>query len=76
MIFPEAAKPEFVGQGGWRYNFTRPPDLDCIRSFAGPIGIGLVPIAHDSMYSVRDHTRARPIPTFRAGVSPRSCVTG
>ena len=50
MIFPEAVKPEFVGQGGWRYNFTRSPDLDCIRSYAGPIGIGLVPIAHDSMY--------------------------
>ncbi len=50
MLFPEAAEPEFVGQGGWRYNFARSPDLDCIRSFAGSIGIGLVPIAHDSMY--------------------------
>ena len=50
MIFPDAAEPEFVGQSVWRYNFERPADLDCLRSYEGRIGVGLVPLADDLMY--------------------------
>lgn len=50
MIFPDAPKPEFVGQSVWRYNFERPADLDCLRSYEGQVGVGLVPLASDLMY--------------------------
>jgi 2-polyprenyl-6-methoxyphenol hydroxylase-like FAD-dependent oxidoreductase len=50
MLFPDAPEPEFVGQGVWRYNFRRPADLDCLRAYEGPVGVGLVPLSPDLMY--------------------------
>ena len=50
MVFPEAAKPEFVGQSVWRYNFDKPDDLDSLRAYQGPIGVGLVPLSKKLMY--------------------------
>lgn len=50
MIFPDAPEPEFVGQSVWRYNFPRVADLDCLRSYEGRIGTGLVPLSDDLMY--------------------------
>jgi 2-polyprenyl-6-methoxyphenol hydroxylase-like FAD-dependent oxidoreductase len=50
QIFPEIADPQFVGQSVWRYNFARPSDLDCLRSFEGSIGTGLVPLSDTLMY--------------------------
>lgn len=50
MVMPEAASPEYVGQSVWRYNFKRPDDLDALRAYEGPIGIGLVPLSNDLMY--------------------------
>lgn len=50
QIFPDAPVPEFTGQSVWRYNFTKAPDLDCLRAYDGPIGVGLVPLASDLMY--------------------------
>jgi 2-polyprenyl-6-methoxyphenol hydroxylase-like FAD-dependent oxidoreductase len=50
MILPEAPAPEFVGQSVWRYNFPRPADLDALRIFEGPKGIGLVPLSDTLMY--------------------------
>lgn len=50
VILPAAEVPEFTGQGVWRYNFPRDPDVDCLRTFNGPTGIGLVPMNPDIMY--------------------------
>lgn len=49
-IFPDAPVPEFVGQGVWRYNFARPDDLDCLQSYEGAVGVGLVPLSPSLMY--------------------------
>lgn len=48
--FPEAGAPEFTGQAVWRYNFPRPADLDCLRSYEGALGMGLVPLSDEQMY--------------------------
>ena len=50
MILPDAEKPEFTGQGVWRYNFPRPADLDALHVYNGPIGVGLVPMSVEQMY--------------------------
>ncbi len=49
-ILPEAKEPEFTGQSVWRYNFPRPPELDCIQIFEGAVGTGLVPLSNDKIY--------------------------
>jgi 2-polyprenyl-6-methoxyphenol hydroxylase-like FAD-dependent oxidoreductase len=49
-IMPDAPKPVFTGQAVWRYNFPRPPGLDALHVYNGPIGIGLVPISRELMY--------------------------
>lgn len=50
MLFPDVAKPEFVGQSVWRYNFAKPPEMNALRAYMGPITAGLVPLANDLMY--------------------------
>lgn len=50
MILPDAEKPEFTGQGVWRYNFPRPAGLDALHVYNGPIGVGLVPMSADQIY--------------------------
>lgn len=50
MILPEAEKPEFTGQGVWRYNFPRPAGLDALHVYNGPIGVGLVPMSAEQIY--------------------------
>lgn len=50
MVFPELPKPEFAGQGVWRYNFPRPVDMDSLCVYEGKIGCGLVPLSHELMY--------------------------
>ena len=50
MVLPDAPKPQFTGQSVWRYNFPRPPDLDALHAYNGPIGVGLVPISRELMY--------------------------
>lgn len=49
-IFPNAPKPEFVGQSVWRHNFRRPPEIDSLCVYEGPIGLGFVPLSHELMY--------------------------
>lgn len=49
-IFPEVPPPQFTGQGVWRHNFPRPADLDSLHAYAGPIGMGLVPLSSELMY--------------------------
>lgn len=50
MILPDAEKPEFTGQGVWRYNFPRPAGLDALHVYNGPIGVGLVPMSAEEIY--------------------------
>ena len=49
-LLPEAPQPEFTGQSVWRYNFERTPDVDCLKSYDGPVGVGLVPLSQSLMY--------------------------
>ncbi len=50
MVFPELPKPEFAGQGVWRYNFKRPKDMQALCVYEGRIGCGLVPLSEELMY--------------------------
>jgi 2-polyprenyl-6-methoxyphenol hydroxylase-like FAD-dependent oxidoreductase len=50
MIFPDAPRPQFAGQGVWRHNFERTRDVDSLHVYEGPIGIGLVPLSASLMY--------------------------
>ena len=44
-------QPKFVGQGVWRYNLPRPPDLQWGALFNGPTSkVGLVPLSPTLMY--------------------------
>ena len=49
-LFADAPVPEFIGQAVWRYNFPRLPELDALRVFEGPIGVGFVPLSDTLMY--------------------------
>lgn len=50
ILLPEAERPVFTGQGVWRYNFPRDPAVDCLQTYNGPTGVGLVPMSQTVMY--------------------------
>lgn len=50
MILPDAESPAYTGQAVWRYNLPRPADLDALRAYNGPTGVGLVPMSAEVMY--------------------------
>jgi 2-polyprenyl-6-methoxyphenol hydroxylase-like FAD-dependent oxidoreductase len=50
QLFPDAPRPEFTGQGVWRHNFPRPPEVVSLHAYAGPKGMGLVPLSAELMY--------------------------
>ncbi len=50
QILPEAETPQFTGQGVWRYNFPRDPAVDCLQTYNGAPGVGLVPMSSAVMY--------------------------
>ncbi|WP_246610987.1 FAD-dependent oxidoreductase [Aquisediminimonas profunda] len=50
MVLPDAETPQFTGQSVWRYNLPRHADLDALRTFNGPTGVGLVPMSQELMY--------------------------
>ena len=50
LILPGAESPRFTGQSVWRYNLPRPADLDALRNYNGPTGVGLVPMSEAVMY--------------------------
>ena len=50
-LFGDRHKPEFTGQGVWRYNLPRPGDLEWGALFMGPdTKVGLVPLSPTLMY--------------------------
>ncbi len=50
QIFPDAPRPQFTGQGVWRHNFPRPHEVTSLHAYAGPRGMGLVPLGAGLMY--------------------------
>jgi 2-polyprenyl-6-methoxyphenol hydroxylase-like FAD-dependent oxidoreductase len=55
MIFDEQLKPRFTGEGVWRYNVSRPPDVDYGSIYDSPEGpkAGLIPLTRDAAYIFR-----------------------
>lgn len=51
LVFPEAPKPHFTGQGCWRAVFPRPADMHTSEMFIDPYHkAGLNPVSRDQMY--------------------------
>ncbi|MGW8137429.1 FAD-dependent oxidoreductase [Sphingomonas zeae] len=50
QLMPDAPTPAFTGQGVWRYNLPRLPDMDALQVYNGPSGVGLVPMSETMMY--------------------------
>lgn len=50
QLLPGSPEPQFTGQSVWRYNLSRPADLDSLHVYNGPIGAGLVPMSDTTMY--------------------------
>jgi 2-polyprenyl-6-methoxyphenol hydroxylase-like FAD-dependent oxidoreductase len=55
MAFGEQLKPRFTGEGVWRYNVSRPPDVDYGSIYDSPQGpkAGLIPLTRDTAYIFR-----------------------
>ena len=51
-LFPDTPPPKYTGQGVWRYNLPRPPDLHWAEIYMGKHGgkAGYVPLTQDTMY--------------------------
>lgn len=52
MVFGAHLKPRFTGEGVWRYNISRPPDVDYGSIYASADGpkAGLIPLTRDAAY--------------------------
>jgi 2-polyprenyl-6-methoxyphenol hydroxylase-like FAD-dependent oxidoreductase len=51
MLFADAPKPEFTGQGCWRAVVPRPADIDCGHVYVGgPVKAGITPVSEHEMY--------------------------
>jgi 2-polyprenyl-6-methoxyphenol hydroxylase-like FAD-dependent oxidoreductase len=51
LLFPNAPKPKFTGQGCWRAVLARPADVDCAQVFVGgPVKAGVTPVSRTQMY--------------------------
>lgn len=52
LLFEGRYKPEFFGQGVWRYNLPRPANLEFAEAYIGDPSrsIGTVPLTDDTMY--------------------------
>ena len=51
-LFGDGHKPKFTGQGVWRYNVRRPPELNRSSMFLGLEGgkCGYIPLTQDTAY--------------------------
>ena len=51
MLFPDAAKPRFTGQGCWRFVAGRPAEVNRAEIyFGGAVKLGLAPISQTQIY--------------------------
>ena len=62
MLFPDAPKPQFTGQGCWRFVAERPAEVDRAEIyFGGPFKMGMAPISHTQVYVyVLEHVPGNP----------------
>lgn len=62
MIFPDAARPQFTGQGCWRVVAPRPAEVDRTEMyFGGPVKLGINPVSKDEMYMfILEHVPENP----------------
>lgn len=79
MIFPDAARPKFTGQGCWRVVARRPAEVDRTEMyFGGPVKLGINPVSADEMYMfILEHVPDNPffpedewVPHVRALMAP------
>jgi 2-polyprenyl-6-methoxyphenol hydroxylase-like FAD-dependent oxidoreductase len=54
-VFGDHLRPRFTGEGVWRYNVPRPPDVDYGSIYATPEGpkAGLIPLTRETAYIFR-----------------------
>ena len=50
MVFGDAYRPRYSGQGCWRFTTEKPPGMDYSATFYGPNKAGLIPLTRTSMY--------------------------
>lgn len=51
LLFPDAPRPRFTGQGCWRAVFPRPAGLECVQMYMDTHHkAGLNPVSRDEMY--------------------------
>lgn len=62
MLFPDAARPQFTGQGCWRVVGPRPAGVDRAEMyFGGPVKLGFNPVSQDEMYMfILEHVPGNP----------------
>jgi 2-polyprenyl-6-methoxyphenol hydroxylase-like FAD-dependent oxidoreductase len=55
IVFGDHLTPRFTGEGVWRYNVPRPPDVDYGSIYATPEGpkAGLIPLTRETAYIFR-----------------------
>jgi 2-polyprenyl-6-methoxyphenol hydroxylase-like FAD-dependent oxidoreductase len=62
MLFPDAPRPRFTGQGCWRFVAERPAEVDRAEIyFGGPVKLGLAPISQTQIYVyILEHVPGNP----------------
>lgn len=62
MLFPDAPKPRFTGQGCWRFVAERPAEVDRAEIyFGGPVKLGMAPISKTHVYVyILEHVPGNP----------------
>ena len=50
-LFPESPEPQYTGQGCFRHQTVRPPEIDCMHMYVGgPVKTGVTPCGPAAMY--------------------------
>lgn len=62
MLFPDAPRPRFTGQGCWRFVAERPAEVDRAEIyFGGPVKLGMAPISGTHVYVyILEHVPGNP----------------
>jgi len=51
LLFPDAPRPKFTGQGCWRAVVARPSEVDCAQVYVGgAVKAGITPVSTEQMY--------------------------
>lgn len=62
LLFPDAPRPRFTGQGCWRIVADRPPEVDRAEMWlGGPVKLGFNPVSPEKMYAfILEHVPDNP----------------